>query len=1089
MVRLGLLEWSKRNDRSTPSFDMIREDVLANNTRILDLLADWEVAHAEGEEPTPESLCPDDPELREELRQRIERRRGRLSPILGNADTLKQDEPDAPPPELPGYEIQSELGRGGMGVVYLARQTALGRLVALKVLRPGLMHDPEWARRFRREAEAVARCPHPSIVQVFDFGTESGRAFVALEYVPGKSLAKQLNGEPQSPTTAAQLVESTARAVAAVHRSGVIHRDLKPGNILVVPDGSPKVTDFGLARKIDDADGLTRTGAVFGTPSYMSPEQATGQVVGPLTDVYALGAILYECLVGRPPFRGASSLDTLLLVKTQDPISPRQLVPSIPRSLEAISLKCLEKSPDRRYASADALADDLQRFLRGETVMARPLNRVERAWRWCRRHPREASLLTIIAMVLVVGLVVSNRYRLKAESSASVAIVEADRATANLGEALVALEKVVQRAESDTRRYGGKGANRPAFVPSAADQKELIDLAIATYEKLVQKNSQSAFARYQAARAWMNLRAAYRLLNDGPKALDATKRAVELLQQLVFDEDTNRQYKTTLARALDEYGSEHVMSNVATGPDDGVKNYVESIRLWKQLQQEEPTNPEAIAGLAEANYHMAEHFEFRINKASRPIQKGKQPTETVSATLIAEWKREATEAFQEADRLLQMLFELGPVSNAHRGLTARVCDSMADFYLFKLGRNPLPLWTKAISVLDPVILSPDLEFRFRDEYLFAVVNLKMNLRSSIGPAGERSVPVVGHFATNGIKTLMMESLLRKSLPVAEQVAGETFPNLFSLGRVQNLFTNLGDTVSHRDPQGAADQYEHALRWAYRQQAVSSPTAPINFGLVSLHSRRVGCMIRAGNRELSYFDWETAASILYRFAASPTLNEADRLQIVREANDLRLVLNNVSPGSQSPPIDNDRISRITRLASVSKAIDCEKIPAADRKVVADFWEARLNVCRSTNQWAEAADAGEQADRFLGKTLSDAERLHRQARRAFDLRFAGQNQRTFDEAERLGKLPQIATDDLFSLLIICGQIGGDPRSGPELQAKSANLGLEYVNKYLSRSDANKVLAGAIKTRPDLTPIRQLPGFVEASRRIDQFKVGPK
>jgi serine/threonine-protein kinase len=274
-------------------------------------------------------------------------------------------------PLVPGYEILAELGRGGMGVVYKARQVKLDRVVALKMVLSGEHAGRAELARFRIEAEAVARLQHPNIVQVFEVGEAGGRPFFSLEFCPGGSLAERLRGTPLPALEAARLVETLARAMDAAHRAGVVHRDLKPANVLLSADGTPKVTDFGLAKRLHDSAGQTATGAVLGTASYMAPEQAEARKdVGPAADVYALGAILYECLTGRPPFQAATTLDTILQVVSDDPVPPRQLNPAVPRDLGAVCSKCLQKDPRRRYEGARALADDLACFAEGDPVAA-----------------------------------------------------------------------------------------------------------------------------------------------------------------------------------------------------------------------------------------------------------------------------------------------------------------------------------------------------------------------------------------------------------------------------------------------------------------------------------------------------------------------------------------------------------------------------------------------------------------------------------------------------------------------------------------------------------------------------------------------
>jgi hypothetical protein len=309
-------------------------------------------------------------------------------------------------PTVPGYEILAELGRGGMGVVYKARHLALDRTVALKMIVSAEHAGPAALARFKTEVEAAARLQHPHIVQVYEVGDHDGRPYCALEFVGGGSLAQKLNGKPMPPREAARLVETLAGAVHFAHSRNVVHRDLKPANVLLSEDGAPKVADFGLARRLDAESGQTQTGAVMGTPSYMAPEQASDRAseAGPAADVYALGAILYECLTGRPPFRGASVLETLEQVRTHEPDLPSRVRPGTPRDLETICLRCLAKEPERRYGSARELADDLGRHLRGEPTAARPVGAPERLAKWARRKPALATAygLAIAALLLLL---------------------------------------------------------------------------------------------------------------------------------------------------------------------------------------------------------------------------------------------------------------------------------------------------------------------------------------------------------------------------------------------------------------------------------------------------------------------------------------------------------------------------------------------------------------------------------------------------------------------------------------------------------------------------------------------------------------
>jgi hypothetical protein len=349
----------------------------------------------------------------------------------------------APGVVIEGYEVLRELGRGGMGVVYQARHLRLNRVVALKMILSGGHAGEQDLARFLAEAEAVAALQHAHVVQLFDFGQHEGLPFFTLEFVAGGSLADKFKDTPLTPGEAARVVEQIARGMHYAHQQGIVHRDLKPANVLLAEDGTPKITDFGLAKRVEVGSGLTASGAVMGTPSYMAPEQASGEGkrVGPAADVYALGAILYECLTDRPPFRAATALDTLLQVVAAEPVPVRQLQPEVPADLETICHKCLQKEPGKRYASAEELAEDLRRFQSGEPVRARPVGRVERTWRWCRRNPVVAGLAAVVVLVLLAGTAVSWYFAVDATQ-------QADKARANEADAK-RNEGVAKQKEAD----------------------------------------------------------------------------------------------------------------------------------------------------------------------------------------------------------------------------------------------------------------------------------------------------------------------------------------------------------------------------------------------------------------------------------------------------------------------------------------------------------------------------------------------------------------------------------------------------------------------------------------------------------------
>jgi len=339
------------------------------------------------------------------------------------------------------YVLMEKLGEGGMGVVYKARQVSLKRLVAVKMISSGRFADEREVERFRVEAEAAANLDHPGIVRIFEIGEHQGRHYFSMDFVEGESLEARLRESPLPPQEAARLMEQTARAIAYAHGRGVIHRDLKPANVLVSQENQVRVTDFGLAKRLQDDSGLTVTGIPMGTPSYMPPEQAEGRwgEVTVRSDVYSLGATLYALLTGRPPFQAATRSETMLQVSHRDPLPLRQLNPSLPRDLETVCAKCLEKDPRRRYGSADDLAEELKRFLEGRPVQARPVGKPERLWRWCKRNPVVAGLTAAVAFSLVVGIVASSCFAIRAtnnangwQNAAEEAVAEKERAEKQL---------------------------------------------------------------------------------------------------------------------------------------------------------------------------------------------------------------------------------------------------------------------------------------------------------------------------------------------------------------------------------------------------------------------------------------------------------------------------------------------------------------------------------------------------------------------------------------------------------------------------------------------------------------------------------
>jgi WD40 repeat protein len=360
------------------------------------------------------------------------------------------------------YELLEEIARGGMGVVYKARQVSLNRTVALKMILAGQLASVADVQRFRAEAEAAANLDHPNIVPIYEVGEHEGQHYFSMKFIEGGSLTGKIPEFVQDPRASARLLAAVARAVHHAHQRGILHRDLKPGNILLDGNAEPHVTDFGLAKRVEGDSGLTQSGAIVGTPSYMPPEQARAEKgLTTAVDVYSLGAILYELLTGQPPFKAATPLDTALQILDREPPPPRHLNAHADRDLETIALKCLDKQPARRYGSAEALAEELERWLHGEPIQARPVTQTERVWRWCRRNPAVASLLTAVLVSLVAGGVLSSWFAVEASRRAEDAEEHAKRATT---------EK--ERANIQTQRANHEGA-RAGRNAEAARQNEL----------------------------------------------------------------------------------------------------------------------------------------------------------------------------------------------------------------------------------------------------------------------------------------------------------------------------------------------------------------------------------------------------------------------------------------------------------------------------------------------------------------------------------------------------------------------------------------------------------------------------------------
>jgi eukaryotic-like serine/threonine-protein kinase len=549
-------------------------------TRLYEIIGAYYAAVARGEEPDRRRLRDLDPDLADDLDAFFDDqdRFHRATEPLRDASTSSPTEDDREVPaigDFGDFDLIAEIARGGMGVVYRAWQRGLNRPVALKMMLPGRLASAEDLARFRNEAEAVAHLDHPHIVPVHEVGEHEGRSYFAMKLVEGGSLDHRLADYLDRPEAAASLVARVARAIHHAHQRGILHRDLKPSNVLIDDDGQPLVTDFGLARRVEGDGELTDSGAILGSPPYMAAEQTSGRkgVVTTATDVYGLGAILYATLTGRPPFRGDTPLETLDHVREREPEPPSTLNHRVDRDLQTICLKCLAKDPSRRYASAEALADDLERWLRGEPIEARRVGRAERAWSWCRRNPAVASLAAIVAILGlsgVVGLAVSNA--MISRRNARI-VLERDNAKRSQGEAEAARDQaeavgrylvdVFRRPDPDQDGREVKAVDlldqattglESEFEGSPRIKGELLDALGRTYRGL----GQYARSVEILEKASATLRSA--LGPDAPETLRSRNNLAWAYSSLGWTQELTTLAEETLRLARARFGPDHSLT-------------------------------------------------------------------------------------------------------------------------------------------------------------------------------------------------------------------------------------------------------------------------------------------------------------------------------------------------------------------------------------------------------------------------------------------------------------------------------------------------------------------------------------------------
>jgi tetratricopeptide (TPR) repeat protein len=808
-----------------------------------------------GEAPQLEEYLSRFPQFATQLRDQFEVDQALESALLSDAKTrldFRSPRAAAAPAAVPGYELLGELGRGGMGVVYKARQSRLKREVALKMILGGPHAAPAQLARFRTEAEAVARLQHPNIVQIYEVGEHNGLPYFSLEYVAGGTLAERLDGTPLPARDAAPLVETLARAIHYAHERGVVHRDLKPANILLAsggrepPEGlavsgagspsggsrpplargEPKIADFGLAKQMEGSDVHTQSGTLLGTPSYMAPEQARGEAhaVGPRTDVYALGAVLYELLTGRPPFRAASVMETVRQVIREEPVAPTRLVPGVPRDLETVCLKCLEKDPGRRYASAAALADDLGRFLRREPLLARPAGRWERAVKWARRRPLAAALAGVVALAAGTLLAVWAGFTLELRR-------ERDRAEANFQRAMGAVDRMLTEVAHEDYL-----ANDPQLE---GKQRALLLKALEFYQEFLAEKSDDPVVRLKAGMAHKRVGDIHRLLKDDlERARQAYGQAIVLLGALTRAFPDDAEYRHALAESYNWRGELERTTPLHARAGDSFR---QARALQERLVADFPRRPEYRRDLARSHYNLA----ILLREANRAD--------------------EADAAFAEAIDTLQHLARRFPDEPAYARELARCQFNRGPVLRVRgKGLEAEEAYRQALTVLEDLVAKYPRRRAYRRELMVAYNNAGFYygqrpptplLGAAVAgllaePQGRgpwlAAAALPGGTPTPGLARAAAEALHRRALAVGRELVADAPDVSDYRSDLATTRLNLGLVLVNRDRAAAAREWEEA-RSLLRRLVEKRPGVPAYRGDLGITQGNLGWLLAGGQK--------------------------------------------------------------------------------------------------------------------------------------------------------------------------------------------------------------------------------------------------